>query len=117
MPSETKQDIAKSAPLNGAQVGHGPTVLCEFRAQQPDVIKWVDKQTGVKREMQKLNVSAEFSATGQQVMLEVMPARGETVVQPLPYKKGDLVLFTLSNYASGRDGCRGRVVSHSGASV
>lgn len=96
-----------------AGVNSAPTILVEFRGQQLDLMKWVDKTTGKARQMQKLNIAAEYAAeAGGQLQLEVMPPRGSETVDLLPYSKGDKVWFTIANYESGQKGTRGRVVSH-----
>lgn len=109
---QEKLEVSKLPPVVAA-ASTRPAIVAEFRGQTCDLMKWTDKQSGKAREMQKLNVSAEFAESGVQIALELLPPPGGTVVEPLPYKKGDLVLFELGSYTSSREsGHRGRVVSH-----
>lgn len=111
--TDSKLEVSKASPLE-TSAGAYPVLLCEFRGQAADVIKWTDKQTGKAREMQKINVAAELRETGRQITLEVLPERGVETVTALPFKRGDIVLVSLSAYSNTREkGQSARVASMS----
>jgi len=90
-----------------------PCILVELRGQSTDTIKYVDQKTGNPTQMHKLAVACEFAVGGAQITLEYVPPKGATSVEPLPYKKGDLVMVELSSYSDTREGGRkGRIVNH-----
>jgi len=89
------------------RVQSGAIMVCEFRGQTLEQIKWVDKTTGLPREMDKLSISVEFPQNGKHCALEYMFPKG-VLAALLPHKKGDLVLVTVQNYTDARDGCKAR---------
>jgi len=89
--------------------------LVEFRMQKNDPLKWLDKETKVKREMDKVVVAVEFVGTSQPLLLEIMPERGAadgTKVDPWPYVKGDKIVITAQSLIEEKGRQLVRVKSH-----
>jgi len=96
--AEPKKETLSPDGLLKLAASSGFVALLEFRMQERDPLKWVDKETKTAKVLDKLTVAAEFADTGKPVSIEVMPERGSVEgaqVEPWPYKRGDLILVTV----------------------
>jgi hypothetical protein len=100
--NEQKAFVADAASL-------GPVGLVEYRGQEPEVVAYVDKETGRKRFIPKHNLALEWLTNGDQVPSEYYVPRTDAVPKdqdqaapPLPealkLERGELCLVEITGY-------------------
>jgi len=93
--------------------GLGAVIIVEFRGQAADEIKWIDKEDGkTPRRIGTYKVAVELLGSSRQVLVELMPPRGQEEVDALPYKKGQTVLMVLRTWTVGQKGITATLESH-----